>query len=214
VDGGHEAADDTELVVEDLGHGSQAVGGAGSVGDDLLAGVGLVIDAVDEHRGGILGRSGHDDLLGTSLEVCGSKLLGEEETGGLDDYVGVKLAPSDVGRILLSEDLDLLAVDDKIVALSVDLATELTVDGVILEHVSEIIGIEEVVDTYNLDLTCEILISCTENHTADTAKSVNTKFYHCVIVYIKKLNEYQVVYLLQNQRKFNKFSMIFHIFVL
>jgi hypothetical protein len=145
--------------------------------------------------------------------VCGSKLLGEEETGGLDDYVDTKLAPSDVGRILLCEDLDLLAIDDKIVALSLDIATEMSVDGVVLEHVSEIVGVEEVVDTYNLDLTSEILISCTENHTADTAKSVNTKFYHCVNVYVKKLNVYSDLYLLPNPCKFNKFSMNFHIFV-
>ena len=62
--------------------------------------------------------------------MCGSKLLGEEETGGLDDYVDTKLAPSDVGRILLCEDLDLLAIDDKIVALSLDIATEMSMDGV------------------------------------------------------------------------------------
>ena len=42
VDGGHESLDDGELVVEDLGEGSQAVGGAGSVGDDVVLGVVLV----------------------------------------------------------------------------------------------------------------------------------------------------------------------------
>ena len=33
VDGGHEALNDTELVVDDLGEGSKAVGRAGSVGN-------------------------------------------------------------------------------------------------------------------------------------------------------------------------------------
>lgn len=33
VDGGHQGLDDTELVVDDLGEGCQAVGRAGGVGD-------------------------------------------------------------------------------------------------------------------------------------------------------------------------------------
>ena len=32
---GHEALNDAELVIHDLGDGGQAVGGAGGVGDDL-----------------------------------------------------------------------------------------------------------------------------------------------------------------------------------
>jgi hypothetical protein len=35
VDGGHEALDDFEVVVDDLGDGSQAVGGAAGVGHDV-----------------------------------------------------------------------------------------------------------------------------------------------------------------------------------
>lgn len=42
VDGGHESLNDGELVVEDLGEGSKAVGGARGVGDDGVGGVVLV----------------------------------------------------------------------------------------------------------------------------------------------------------------------------
>jgi len=69
VDSGHQALDDTELVVDDLGERGQAVGCAGSVGDDGVLGViCLQVDTTDEHWG-ISGRSGDDDLLGTTLQV-------------------------------------------------------------------------------------------------------------------------------------------------
>ena len=54
VNGGHEAALYTEAVVQDLGKRSKAVGGAGSVGDDGLASVGLVVDTINEHGSCIL----------------------------------------------------------------------------------------------------------------------------------------------------------------
>ncbi len=111
------------------------------------------------------------------------QLGGEEETGGLDYDVGIQGAPGDVCGILLAEDLDLLAVNDKIVAVNFDVVLELSVYGIVLEHISEIIGIEKIVDTYNLDVFAEVLDCSAEYHTADAAKSVNTKFNHCFVVY-------------------------------
>ena len=178
VYGGHEAAYDTELVVEDLADGSKAVGGAACVADDGLASIGLVVDTIDEHRSGILAGSGHDDLLGTSLEVCLSEFCGEEETSGLNNNVNAKGAPGDVDGILLGEDLNLVAVDDHVVALDLNVVVELAVYAVILQHVSQIVGIEKVVDTYDNDVLTKILNCCTENHTSDAAETINTKFNH------------------------------------
>jgi hypothetical protein len=42
VNGGHESLNNGELVVEDLGEGSKAVGGARGVRDDGVGGVVLV----------------------------------------------------------------------------------------------------------------------------------------------------------------------------
>jgi len=65
VHGGHQALDDAEVVVDNLGNGSQAVGGATGVGDNVVAGIVLLV--VDAHHihGGISRGSGDDDLLGT-----------------------------------------------------------------------------------------------------------------------------------------------------
>lgn len=135
VDGGHETLDDTELVVDDLGEGSQAVGGARGVGEDVDVLLVLgVVDTHDEH-GGVSGRSGDDDLLGTTLQVSRGLLVGGEDTGGLDDVGGTGLGPGDGSGVLLSEEADLLAVDDETLGGDLDGTLELTVGAVILEHV-------------------------------------------------------------------------------
>lgn len=135
VDGGHETLDNGELVVDDLGEGSKAVGGARGVGDDIGAAVvGLLVDTHHVH-GGIGRGSRDDDLLGAALEMRSGLLLGGEDTGRLDNVVGASLAPLDVGGVTLGVELDLGAVDDEAVSLVGDLALEDTVRGVILEHV-------------------------------------------------------------------------------
>jgi hypothetical protein len=69
VDGGHQTLDNLEVVVDDLGEGRQAVGGAGRVGHDLVAGVvGIEVDSDNKH--GSVGTGGGDDhLLGSSLQM-------------------------------------------------------------------------------------------------------------------------------------------------
>src|SRR5574344_2019386 len=177
----HEAALDAEVVVEDLRDRREAVRRARRVGDHLLAGVLLVVDAVDEHRGGVARGSGHDDLLRAGVEVH-LRLLGrEEETRGLDDDVDAEVAPRDEGllvlvvvRGLLGEDLDDLAVDVELLLLvrTGDLVLEPAVHGIVLQHVREVLGVEEVVDADDLDVA-EIVNRSAENHAADAAETVD-----------------------------------------
>lgn len=135
VDGGHETLNDTELVVDDLGERSQAVGGTGGIGDDLDLGVvGLLVDTHDVH-GSISGRSRDDDLLGTTLQVSLGLLGGGEDTGGLDDVVSTSLGPWDVGGVSLLVEADGLAIDLQTILGGLDVALELTVGRVIFEHV-------------------------------------------------------------------------------
>lgn len=136
VDGGHQTLNETELVVDDLGKGSQAVGGARGIGEDVDVGLVLVVvDTHDEHRG--ISRGGRDDdLLGATLQVGGGLLGGGEDTGGLDDVGGTGLLPGDGGGVTLGIEADLLAVDNQAGgAIDLDGALELTVGAVILEHV-------------------------------------------------------------------------------
>jgi len=114
VHGGHETLDDAEVVVDDLGDGSEAVGGAGRVGDDVHGVlVLLVVDAHNEH-GCVSRGSGDDDLLGASGEMGSGLLHGGEDTGGLDDVVCAGSSPGDGSGVTLVEDGDLLSVDDSL----------------------------------------------------------------------------------------------------
>ncbi|MPN49832.1 hypothetical protein SDC9_197455 [bioreactor metagenome] len=183
MDGGHETALDAEAVIEDLRDGGEAVRGAGGVGDDVLSGIGLAVHAEDEHRGAVLGGSGHDDFLGAGLDVGFGCYLVKKETCGFDNYVGSDFVPLEVRGIFFLCKADLFAVDDKICAFDFDIAAELTVNRVILQHVCEVIGFEKVVDSDDFDVLCEVLDCRTENHASDSSKSVNCYSYHIVLLF-------------------------------
>ncbi len=155
VDGGHQALDDAELVVEDLGQRAQAVRGARGVGDDVLAAVVLVVvDA--EHDGDVLvaGRRGDDDLLGAGVEVALGLGAGGEDTGGLDDDVDTEVAPRQRrGPLFDFERLDLgVADDDGVLALEADVLGQPAQDGVELQQVRQAGVVGEVVDGNDLDV--------------------------------------------------------------
>lgn len=99
----------------------------------------------------------------------------EENTGGLADDVGAGLAPGDGGGVLFVEDLDLLAVDDEVVAVLFDSSLESAVDGVVLKVVDQIVeGHEGVVNGGDLDLG--VVEGSSENESADSAEAVDTEF--------------------------------------
>ena len=192
---GHEAADDTEFVIENFRDGSEAVRCAGSVGDDVLTGIGLVVHAVNEHRGAVLGRSGHDDFLCACLDVHTCLGIFEEETGGLDDDISLDFVPLELCGVFFRCEADLLAIDDHVVALDFDVVVEDAVNGVILQHVGEIVRIEKVVDSDDFDVFAEILDCCAEDHASDSSETIDTDFdCHCVNPSIMLLG----VYILKN----------------
>ena len=143
--------DDSIVVIDDLGKGGQAVGCAGGVGDhgETLV-ILLVVDAHHEHRG-VSGGGGDDDLLGAALGVGHGLVLGGEHPGGLHHVLGPGAGPVDGLGVALHEDCNLHPVDIKELAILLDLALELSVGGVILEHVDHVVqGDEGVIDGNDL----------------------------------------------------------------
>ena len=109
-----------------------------------------------------------------------SLLLGQEQTRRFNNILGTYLVPLQVCGILLGGYADGVAVYDQLALLNVvvDLALELAVHRIVLEHVCQIIHRAKVVDAHDLVLV-GLRAGSTENHTADTAKAVDTDFNSC-----------------------------------
>ena len=113
MNGGHDAGNDRESLVQGVGHRSQAVGGAGSSRDNLvILGQGLLVDRVDDGLQVVAGRSRDNDLLSASSDVSHALLFAGVEAGALQNNVNADLAPRAILSVLNGIDLDLLAIDD------------------------------------------------------------------------------------------------------
>ena len=178
---GHETVGDAEIVVQHLRDRRKAVGRAGRIGHELhIRGIGLVVHAHDEHRGVVLGRGGHDDVLGAGLDVARRLLLREEQARGLDDVLGADFVPAQVRGVLFRGHADGLAVHDQAVLGVIHRAFKPAVDGVILEHVRHVIRRNQVVDADDLDV--RVVHRRAEDETADAAKAIDANFHcHCYI---------------------------------
>src|SRR5699024_424306 len=154
VDGGHQATLDAELLVQDLRHRGEAVGGAGRVGDDvvLLRVVVGVVHADDEGGVLVLRRGGDDDLLGATVDVGLGGLGVGEDAGGLDDDDDADLDQRQVLRVTLGPDGYALAVDGDGLVVVGHLGIELAHDRVVLEQVGEGLVVGQVVDRHNLNV--------------------------------------------------------------
>ncbi len=74
--------------------------------------------------------------------------------------------------IPLLRQADPLAVDEQRVAVDRDLALEAAVHRVVLQHVGEVLGLEQVVDGDDLDLV-EVLHGGAKHHAPDAAEAVD-----------------------------------------
>ncbi len=77
-----------------------------------------------------------------------------ETTGRLDDHVGAELTPGELGRVRLGGDADALAVDDERVLFHVHDPRIHAMDRVVLEQVTQGLGVRQVVDADELDVGC------------------------------------------------------------
>ena len=113
-------------------------------------------------------------MLGAGGDMTGGLLLGQEQTGGLDDVLSAHLGPGQVGGVALGEHGDGLAIDHDVAALGGDGALELAVHGIELQHIRQIIGGAEIIDAHDLDVG--VIHAAAHDHTTDTAKPIDTDF--------------------------------------
>jgi len=104
-----------------------------------------------------------------------SLFLGEVNTGAFEDDIGAGLSPVNGLDVLFSEDSDLLAVNNDVVAFVSDIALESAVDGVVLELINQVVQAHEgVVDSSDFDLG--VLEGSSEGESSDSTETVDTEF--------------------------------------
>ncbi len=168
-----------------LGHGSQAVGGAAGVADELhLFGQDIVVDAHNNggvHVVGLASGNGEDHLLGTGVDVLHHLLAFLEQTGRLDNDVNTKFAPRQVLWVALSVDFHFLTVDHNAVAFSVHFAVKVVVYRVIFEQICQRVSAGEVVDCHDFELGMSQ--HCAEGHSSDSAEAIDCYFCHNLLLF-------------------------------
>ena len=127
-------------------------------------------------------------FLAPGGDVLLAGLFGQEKAGALDDQIGADLVPLQVGRIALGGQADPLAVDDHGVAVDGDVALEVTVHRVVLQHVGQVVRVQQVIDADDFD-TREILRNSAESHTTDTAKPIDANFDSHPIAPVERKNQ-------------------------
>ena len=122
-------------------------------------------------------RSGDDDFLSASFEMCGSLFLGRVEARALENDIYIMLRPGDVLCIFLGIDLNRLALDRDAVFASLNRVSilVLALGRIVLQQVSEHFRAREIVDCNDfITLSIEHLTEC---ETTDTAKTIDSNFY-------------------------------------
>ena len=127
----HESLLDPDRVVQHFRDGSQAIGGAGGVGnDEMLLRQLVVIDAVDDGEIGAVRRRRDEHALGARLQMHRGLFLGGENAGALQRDVDAEIFPRQLAGILDRRDFDPSGAAVDAVALNLDLAGEATVNGI------------------------------------------------------------------------------------
>ena len=107
--------------------------------------------------------------------MCLARFFGQEETGAVDYDVRTHFVPFQCGRILNGGQADFLAINYHVAAINRDIAIKTAMHGVVLQHVSQVVRFEQVVDGNDLDVF-EIFGDSAEHHASDTPKPIDTHF--------------------------------------
>ena len=111
----HKTAFNTEILQQHLGKRSQAVGGAGSVRDDMMFGL-IVFFFVNTHYDGdifIFAGSGDDNFLGAIINMGLSFFGILELTGAFQHNIRTIFAPGDLGYICFANYRNFFTVNYK-----------------------------------------------------------------------------------------------------
>ena len=175
MDGGHQAALDLEVFMQNLDERREAIGGAGGVGNDVvfLRIVQVVVDPHDDRDVLLLRGCGNQHLFCAAagdMHLC--LFPGRKKTCRFDHDIDPHLFPHQPGRILLGKDPHLFAVDDHGAIFGLNIPFVNTVHGIIFKKVGERFGVREIVDRNPFD--GRISLSRPDDVSPDSSKTVDS----------------------------------------
>ena len=172
----HGAADDLELVLQDLGDRRQAVRGAGSVRNNVMLGgiVLLVVHAQHEGDVFILRRSRDDDFLHRPAQMLLGVVGIGEAAGRFDHDLRAHGFPRQRGRIFFFEYLDGLAVDRNAVGAGGNLVRQVAENRVVLQKMGQRFRIGQIVDRDEIQVW--IFERSAQNVAADSSEAIDANF--------------------------------------
>jgi hypothetical protein len=151
-----------------------AVGGAGRIRNDDVRGRQLVVvDTVDYHKIGILGRRRHQYPARAGFDVRCYLLTLTEPPRAFEHDVDAEVAPRQPARLLLTQDLDWPASDVDRTIEDLHFAGKSAVDGVVAQQVRVGLRRPEIVDRRDLVIKASGLLDASEHQSADPAEAVD-----------------------------------------
>lgn len=175
MDSGHGTGGDAVLLLDDEGHGREAVGGARGVGHHmvLLRVIGVVVDAHDDGDVLLLGGGGDDDLLRPVLDMDMRLFRRPEDARRFDDHVNADITPNQLRRVSLCEAGDLPVAHARHIAVHLRCEGGASVVGVVLKQVEVRGGVEQVVDGHHLGLVAIAFVNGAKDLTAYASETVD-----------------------------------------
>ncbi|CWS27327.1 Uncharacterised protein [Neisseria meningitidis] len=179
VDGGHRAFDDADAFAQHFGNRREAVGGAGSVGNDgHVGGQDAVVHAV--HDGCIdivAARCGNEDFFRAAFEVDFGFFFAGKRAGAFHDQIDTEFFPRQFGRVAGREEGDFVAVDDEVAAVVGYVGFKASVHGVEFGEVGVGFKATAGVDGDDLELVLNlIIVDGAQNLAADASVAVDGDF--------------------------------------
>ena len=177
---GHQAADDVEFFIQHFDHRSEAVCGAGGIGNDIVRFriVGVFIDAHYDGRIIIFARRSDDDLLHSAFDVLAGTFFIFQLAGGFDDDLDAVLAPVQMFRIAVREDMDSLAINDEIIAIDLDVLAKSAMDSIIFQKILCSFHAARVIDSDHFQIIS--IQKSAEYQSANSAKTIDTDLCHLI----------------------------------
>ena len=187
VNGGHQTAFDTKFFHQYFSERSQAVGGARSVGNDVVF-FRIILIFIYTHNDGdvfLFSRSRDNNFFSTSFDVSSSFRTFGETTGRFNNDFYTQFTPRQFSRVSLSQYFNFFAINNDVIAINSYFVGESAMYRVIFQKMRQSFSVSQVI--YSYDFNFRIGERYTENLATNSTKTINTYFCHNKILlkYIK-----------------------------